>query len=370
MTKYLHNKEQNGIEIYFDGKPDSDVLILLKENKWRWNPKKFCWYNKYSKENEKFAVEVSQETIENKSELSVLDELSKELDEMLREHSKNTGRDEIVMGRVAPSLFVKEQRKEFDDDLLAGIVPPIVKGSIRPPKPEQKDLEVVVDDRLLEVVMLVIRDFGIEVLKNRVKAPSIFSDLLVSFGKEKHIVRMAIREGMVAKLLSVATESAATQRTTLVSAVEYMHEELGMDYKSSCAVLMTFQAAINKATPNVRGKSTCHKLKEMRHKFAEANGIEFSEEECTYDGPCNGTCPYCDSKTRELSSKAKELQKKGTVKYPAIDIGIGSSEENSDDIESCGTVPVFIEEGHIDEEDITMGDIKCSDFEDEDLPFN
>lgn len=348
MAKYLHNKEQNGIEIYFDEKPDSDILTLLKANKWRWNPKKSCWYNNYSKENEEFAVEVSQETIVHKSEQSVLDELSKELDEMLQEYSKISKRDEIVRESIEPSIS----------------------GGFMPPVQKEKELEAAVDDRLLEIVLKVIRDFGVEVLKNRVKAPSIFSDLLVSFGKEKHIVRIAIQEGMIAKLLSVATESATTQRTTLISAAEYMHDELGMDYKSSCAVLMTFQAAINKFTPNVRGKSTCHKLKEMRKKFAEENGIDFFEEECTYDGPCDGTCPYCDAKTRELTRKAKELKRKCTVKYPSIEIDRNIDKRISDDEVACGTILVFISEGQIEEEGLILGDVDYVDFENEDLPFN
>jgi len=233
---------------------------------------------------------------------------------------------------------------------------------------QKESLEVVIDERLLEVVLDVIRDLGVTALKSRVKVLSQFSERLDSFGKEKHIVRMAIREGMIAKLSSVATESAAAQKAALVAATEYMYDELGMDYQSACAVLMTFQAAINKSIPNLKGKSTCHKLKEMRKKFAEANGIDFFEEECTYNGPCNGTCPYCDSKTRELTNKAKELQKNGAIVYPTIDIGSEIGETIRDEEMTYG-VGDLIAEGHIEEEEFTMGEVLFYDSENEDLPF-
>lgn len=58
MAHYLRNKEKNGIEIYFDGRPADDVLTRLKENHWRWFRAKSCWYNRYSPENEALAKEL------------------------------------------------------------------------------------------------------------------------------------------------------------------------------------------------------------------------------------------------------------------------------------------------------------------------
>lgn len=40
------------------------------------------------------------------------------------------------------------------------------------------------------------------------------------------------------------------------------------------------------------GKKICNTFKEMRREFAEANGIDYSEEDCTNPEPCKGTCPY------------------------------------------------------------------------------
>lgn len=55
MSYYVKNEEKNGLEIYFDGKPDEATRDLLKENKWRWFGAKGCWYNRYSEANEQLA---------------------------------------------------------------------------------------------------------------------------------------------------------------------------------------------------------------------------------------------------------------------------------------------------------------------------
>lgn len=48
MTTYLLNQELNGVEIYFKGKPATEILTELKENGFRWNRNKLCWYAKQS----------------------------------------------------------------------------------------------------------------------------------------------------------------------------------------------------------------------------------------------------------------------------------------------------------------------------------
>lgn len=44
----VENIEKNGIELYFKGIPDADFRQQLKENGFKWNPKKKCWYAKKS----------------------------------------------------------------------------------------------------------------------------------------------------------------------------------------------------------------------------------------------------------------------------------------------------------------------------------
>ena len=45
---YTLNNELNGIEIYFEEKPGDLIRDALKENRFRWNGRKKCWYAKQS----------------------------------------------------------------------------------------------------------------------------------------------------------------------------------------------------------------------------------------------------------------------------------------------------------------------------------
>ena len=40
--------------------------------------------------------------------------------------------------------------------------------------------------------------------------------------------------------------------------------------------------------------------------MAEANGIPYEPRECTYEGDCTGTCPFCEKEAAELMAKIKE----------------------------------------------------------------
>ena len=48
MPTYKLVPELNGIEIYFEKKPDYNICSQLKEVGWRWHPYKRCWYNRMS----------------------------------------------------------------------------------------------------------------------------------------------------------------------------------------------------------------------------------------------------------------------------------------------------------------------------------
>lgn len=50
------------------------------------------------------------------------------------------------------------------------------------------------------------------------------------------------------------------------------------------------------------GKDICAALKEMRLKVATDNGLHLSSPECTYDGPCKGTCPRCDAELQNITT--------------------------------------------------------------------
>ena len=55
MTTYKLVPELNGIEIYFDQKPDDEVCAELKDNGWRWHFAKRCWYTRLTESAESYA---------------------------------------------------------------------------------------------------------------------------------------------------------------------------------------------------------------------------------------------------------------------------------------------------------------------------
>ena len=55
MCKVILNNELNGVELYFKGKPMVEVLNNLKDNKFRWNRTKKCWYAKQNENSIKVA---------------------------------------------------------------------------------------------------------------------------------------------------------------------------------------------------------------------------------------------------------------------------------------------------------------------------
>lgn len=63
------------------------------------------------------------------------------------------------------------------------------------------------------------------------------------------------------------------------------------------------------------GKVICKQLRAIRKEFAKLNGIDYNFKECTYNGPCAGTCIACDNEANELRELTKNL---GNVKYPKV----------------------------------------------------
>ena len=59
------------------------------------------------------------------------------------------------------------------------------------------------------------------------------------------------------------------------------------------------------------GKDKCEFLKGIRKRIAEANGIAYEPRECTFEGDCTGTCPFCEKEAADLLAALKEKESKG-----------------------------------------------------------
>ena len=56
-------------------------------------------------------------------------------------------------------------------------------------------------------------------------------------------------------------------------------------------------------------KEKCKILKEIRLKLAQKLGINLSQEPCTYEGECEGTCSACQEEERILNEVIVEEEK-------------------------------------------------------------
>ena len=64
----------------------------------------------------------------------------------------------------------------------------------------------------------------------------------------------------------------------------------------------------------------------MRRSIAEENGIALDIPECTYQGPCRGTCPRCESELRYLENALAERLRMGrTAKVAGIALALAST---------------------------------------------
>lgn len=58
-----------------------------------------------------------------------------------------------------------------------------------------------------------------------------------------------------------------------------------------------------------QGKSICKVLKQLRSNLANNNGLVYNPIECTYDGPCLGTCPKCDAELHNITTYLNVLER-------------------------------------------------------------
>ena len=102
-----------------------------------------------------------------------------------------------------------------------------------------------------------------------------------------------------------------------------------------------------------RGKDICKELKAVRKRIAEENDIELEIPECTYQGPCKGTCPRCESEVRYLENALAQkirMGKVATVAGLALTLGVtGNAAAQSTETEKLP--PSY--ERHVDECEVT-----------------
>ena len=70
------------------------------------------------------------------------------------------------------------------------------------------------------------------------------------------------------------------------------------------------------------GKNICKELKAIRRRVADENDIPLEQHECTYDGPCDGTCPRCEAEVQYLE---RELHRRMTLGKAAAVTGVAMS---------------------------------------------
>lgn len=79
------------------------------------------------------------------------------------------------------------------------------------------------------------------------------------------------------------------------------------------------KTTVQQLHPRLDGKKICERLKEMRIRLAEANGIKLETVECSSIGPCAGTCERCDMEIKYLQEELFKIKEEDR-KYPQIDI--------------------------------------------------
>ena len=124
--RIVNNYEYNSIELYFDGKPDEMTRETLKMFKWRWNPKKFCWYNK--------------NTVEN---MALAESLNKSADEMKEKKIPESYSEKYEKKEPEPSMdikaFVDSLFKTSDEENKA------LKVTVQTDKKSKKVLGKIID---------------------------------------------------------------------------------------------------------------------------------------------------------------------------------------------------------------------------------
>ncbi|MBR1550426.1 MAG: TonB family protein [Bacteroidales bacterium] len=108
------------------------------------------------------------------------------------------------------------------------------------------------------------------------------------------------------------------------------------------------------------GKSVCRQLKAVRQLIAEENDIPLEQRECTYDGPCRGTCPRCEAEVQYLERSLAEKLRLGKVATVA---GLGLS------LTACGHGGPQVSAKILDEGEVDTTEVYEVDADSNEIPF-
>lgn len=185
------------------------------------------------------------------------------------------------------------------------------------------------NDEIQATLEKILIDKGLQILKDGERAASIFRSEMQS-SRSRNIIAMIFDCGEGEKL-STEDANADMLRSEIC---ERLSDEYGVSRNISEPIVEKLQKAIESAKnarKNMFGRSICNSLKEMRRQFADANGIEYQEEDCTNTNSCTGTCPYCEEKNRYLLDQARKLSEEKEIVYPEFSLPSYEESENKID---------------------------------------
>ena len=83
----------------------------------------------------------------------------------------------------------------------------------------------------------------------------------------------------------------------------------------------------------MKGKDKCEFLRGIRKRVAEVNGIPYEPRECTYEGDCTGTCPFCEKEASELMAIIRKKEAEG-AEIKKDDVGMSAIVDDKEPLQT------------------------------------
>ena len=117
-----------------------------------------------------------------------------------------------------------------------------------------------------------------------------------------------------------------------------------------------------------KGKSLCKLLKKIREQIAEANGIDYSPRECTFEGDCKGTCPACEREVGYLESQLSLKRNMGVpIKIIGLSVALASGAAcTSDPSATCQSKEISSNSTDYDDDEVNIqGEMEIDSSDDQ-----